>query len=170
MIVLWLTGLSGAGKSTIADALVHSPESKLFNCIRLDGDDLREGLNSDLGFSPEDRMENLRRAAHVAKLLCKAGHTVVGSFITPLANDRKVVSEILDDLYVEVYVSASLAACEKRDPKGLYVKARSGEIRNFTGIGSPYEPPLDAHIVIDSENLPVDDAVKLLIQEIRRRS
>jgi adenylylsulfate kinase len=106
----------------------------------------------------------------VAKLLCKAGHTVVGSFITPLANDRKVVSEILDDLYVEVYVSASLAACEKRDPKGLYVKARSGEIRNFTGIGSPYEPPLDAHIVIDSENLPVDDAVKLLIQEIRRRS
>jgi adenylylsulfate kinase len=170
MIVLWLCGLSGAGKSTIADALVSAPAAAQFACVRLDGDDLREGLNRDLGFSAEDRSENLRRAAHVAKILCKAGHSVVCSFITPLAEDRKVVAEILGEKYVEVYVQASLEACEKRDPKGLYVKARNGQIRDFTGIGSPYEPPADAQVVIDSENTPVEEAVRILLSEIAKRS
>jgi adenylylsulfate kinase len=170
MIVLWLTGLSGAGKSTIADALVRSPEAAELSCVRLDGDDLREGLNKNLGFSPQDRSENLRRAAHVAKILCNAGHNVVCSFITPLAEDRHVVADILGSRYVEVYIQASLATCEQRDPKGLYIKARSGQIRDFTGIGSPYEPPKHAEIVINSETTPIAEAVRILVEAIKSRS
>jgi adenylyl-sulfate kinase len=168
MVVLWLNGLSGAGKSTIADALVKSLRGQDLNCVRLDGDDLRSGLNRDLGFSAADRRENLRRAAHVARLMCNVGHTVVCSFITPLEEDRRLVGEILGNRYLEVYVRASLEACEKRDPKGLYVKARNGEINDFTGIGSPYEAPTHPHLTIDSEVTEISDAVETLTQLIRR--
>ena len=126
--VLWLTGLSGAGKSTLADALLSRLRSEGSSAVRLDGDDLRTGLNSDLGFSADDRTENLRRSAHVARLFAKLGHTVVCSFITPLNADRAMVREILGGQYMEVYVKTSLAECERRDPKGLYLKARSGAI------------------------------------------
>lgn len=152
--VLWFTGLSGSGKSTLADALA----AKLFEqgrwVARLDGDVLRAGLCSDLGFSAQERTENLRRFAHVAQLMVHQGLMVVVSTISPLAVQRKMVREILgqEDLF-HLHVDTPLASCEARDPKGLYAKARRGEIPNFTGISAPYERPEDAdlHVQTDGE-------------------
>jgi len=167
--VVWLTGLSGAGKSTISDALIELLRKEGLNAARLDGDDLREGLNSDLGFSAEDRSENLRRAAHVAKLFASLGHITICSFITPMNSDRRKVRQIIGDQYIEVYVRASLAQCEQRDPKGLYKRARAGEIREFTGITSVFEEPDNPDIVVDTEDLTVDRVVRELAEVIRRR-
>lgn len=164
--IVWLTGLSGAGKSTISDAFVERLTRDGVAVARLDGDDLRAGLNRDLGFSPEDRAENLRRAAHVAKLMTRLGHITVCSFITPLNEDRRRVREILGDQYVEVYVRASLAECERRDPKGLYRKARRGEIRQFTGISATFEEPQAPHLVLDTEVLTVEEAVACLARYV----
>ena len=167
--VVWLTGLSGAGKSTISDALVDLLKREGLNAARLDGDDLRTGLNSDLGFSPDDRAENLRRAAHVAKLFASLGHITICSFISPLNADRAKIREIIGESYLEVYVLASLAECERRDPKGLYKRARSGEIKQFTGITSTFEEPDNPDIVLNTEGLTVDQAVRELAEVIRRR-
>lgn len=164
--VLWLTGLSGAGKSTIADALVERLKMEGVQAARLDGDDLRTGLNSDLGFSPADRTENLRRAAHVAGLFSKLGHVTVCSFITPMNADRQMIREILGEQYHEVYIHTTLEECERRDPKGHYKRARSGQMPGFTGISAPFEVPEAPEVVIDTQNLSVEQAVALLTEYV----
>jgi adenylyl-sulfate kinase len=160
--VLWLVGLSGAGKSTIGDALHERLIEEGIQATRLDGDDLRVGLNSDLGFTPEDRSENLRRAAHVAKLFANLGNVTIASFISPLDSDRQRIREILGDQYVEVYIKTSLATCEERDPKGLYKRARSGELKQFTGVSAAFEPPCAPDVVIETERLSIVEAMEKL--------
>ncbi len=162
--VIWMTGLSGAGKSTIADTVVEQLRLQGIQAARLDGDDLRLGLNSDLGFSPESRAENLRRAAHVAKLFAGLGNVTICSFITPSNADRRRIKEILGDQCIEVYVKASLAECERRDVKGLYKRARSGEIKEFTGITSVFEEPDNPDLVIETEQVTVEEGAKILAQ------
>ena len=167
--VVWMTGLSGAGKSTLADAVVEQLRLQGIQAARLDGDDLRLGLNSDLGFSDEARTENLRRAAHVAKLFANLGNVTVCSFITPSNADRRRVREILGPQCIEVYVKTSLAECESRDPKGLYKRARSGEIKEFTGITSAFEEPDQPDIVIETETVTIEEGARLLTQLLFRR-
>jgi adenylylsulfate kinase len=160
--VVWLVGLSGAGKSTLGDALVKRLTAEGVQAVRLDGDDLREGLNSDLGFSNEDRTENLRRAAHVAKLYAGLGNVTIASFISPLEVDRQKIRAIIGEAFVEVYVKTSLKTCESRDPKGLYKRARAGEIKQFTGITSAFEPPAAPEVEIDTEFVGIDAAIELI--------
>jgi bifunctional enzyme CysN/CysC len=167
--VVWMTGLSGAGKSTLADAVVEQLRLQGIQAARLDGDDLRLGLNSDLGFSPESRTENLRRAAQVAKLFAGLGNVTVCSFITPSNADRRRIREILEPQYIEVYVKTSLAECESRDPKGLYKKARAGEIKEFTGITSTFEEPNQPDIVIETEKVTIEEGARILAQQIYER-
>jgi bifunctional enzyme CysN/CysC len=160
--VIWLTGLSGSGKSTLAMALERDLFAKGRQVYVLDGDTLRTGLNSDLGFGPEARAENIRRAAEMAKLFADAGFVVVTSLISPFAAERAKARAIIGAGFHEVYVKADLATCETRDPKGLYAKARAGEIRNFTGIDSPYEAPAAADLVIDTAAATPAQAVAAL--------
>ncbi|WP_251943653.1 adenylyl-sulfate kinase [Staphylococcus sp. Marseille-Q5304] len=167
--VIWFTGLSGSGKSTISVAL----EQALFNhgmqTYRLDGDNVRHGLNKNLGFSPEDRQENIRRIGEVSKLMVDAGMITVTAFISPYREDRDAVRALLDDEeFIEVYTQCSLETCEARDPKGLYKKARNGEISGFTGIDAPYEEPTQAEIVVDTEQLSVDEAVEQIIAYLKQ--
>ena len=152
--VVWLTGLSGAGKSTIAQALEGELFERGMHTYVLDGDNIRHGLNSNLGFSPEDRVENIRRVSEVAKLMADAGTVAITAFISPYRLDRRRAREIAlegNAEFVEVFVDAPLAVCEERDPKKLYEKARAGEIRDFTGIDAPYEAPEDAEIVVRTD-------------------
>ena len=152
--VVWLTGLSGAGKSTIAQALEGELFKRAIHTYVLDGDNIRHGLNSNLGFSPEDRVENIRRVSEVAKLMADAGTVVITAFISPYRRERRRAREIAlegNAEFVEVFVDAPLAVCEERDPKKLYAKARAGKIRDFTGIDAPYEPPEDAEIVVRTD-------------------
>ncbi len=166
---LWLTGLSGSGKSTIAHAL----ELRLMNmgqaCYVLDGDNVRHGLNRDLGFSDADREENIRRVAETAHLFNDAGMLVIASFISPSRTFRDSAREIIGDAFIEVFVECDLDECERRDPKGLYKKARSGEIKQFTGISAPYEEPGDPDIVVSTTQLTVDQAVDRLLGLLRQR-
>lgn len=150
--VFWFVGLSGSGKSSIADEVCH----QLFNSHSikiLDGDSVRLGLNSDLGFSVRDRSENLRRVAEVTKLFCETGVITLASFITPLKEQRSMIKSILGDLIDFIYVDTPLEECEKRDPKGLYKKARAGEIKNFTGIDGKFEPANEANLIIKPDSL-----------------
>ena len=150
--VIWLTGLSGSGKSTIANELAIKLQEEGKLAYILDGDNVRMGLNKDLGFSDDDRKENIRRIAEVAKLLSDAGVIVITAFISPFREEREKAKEIVGrDSFIEVFVRASLETCEKRDPKGLYKKARAGEIPMFTGIDSPYEEPLNYDIMVSSD-------------------
>ena len=149
--VIWLTGLSGAGKSTIANALEQALVAKGRHTFLLDGDNLRMGLCKDLGFKDADRVENIRRVAEVAKLLVDAGLIVITAFISPFHRERAMARDVIgDDVFIEVFVDTSLEECERRDPKGLYGKARAGEIKNFTGIDSAYEVPADPNIRINT--------------------
>ncbi len=162
--ILWFTGLSGSGKSTLARAV----EEKLFehgcHTYVLDGDNVRHGLNRDLGFSPEDRTENIRRIGEVAKLFVDAGSIVLTAFISPYREDRDANRAIVNDgEFVEVHVDAPLEVCEERDPKGLYEKARSGEIPNFTGIDAPYEEPLHPEIVVKTGDQSIEESVTQII-------
>ena len=162
--VLWFTGFSGSGKSSIADRL----EQKLYalgkRTYLLDGDNVRHGLNKDLGFTDEDRVENIRRVAEVANLLVDAGLIVVTSFISPFRSEREMARSLLDDgEFVEVFVDTPLEICEQRDPKGLYKKARAGELKNFTGIDSDYEPPESAEIVLKAGDLDPDTLADQII-------
>jgi adenylylsulfate kinase len=169
--LIWFTGLSGSGKSTIANALNQSLlERKVHTCI-LDGDSVRKGLNQDLTFSPEDRRENIRRIAEVANLMIThAGLVVLGAFISPYEIDRERIKEIVGaDKYIEVYVSTSLEVCEEQDVKGLYKKARAGEIKDFTGIDAPYEVPKDPAIEIDATKYTVEEASSLVLTYIERK-
>ncbi|OKZ61736.1 MAG: adenylyl-sulfate kinase [Clostridium sp. 42_12] len=156
---IWLTGLSGAGKSTIANALEKRLAAEGRFTMTLDGDNVRMGLNQDLGFEEKDRIENIRRVSEVAKLMNDAGLIVLVSFISPFREERRKAREIIGEPFVEVYVSTSLEECERRDVKGLYKKARSGEIAEFSGISSPYEPPEHPDIIVDTTNRSVEEVV-----------
>lgn len=167
---LWLTGLSGAGKSTIAFALEKILLERGHCCFVVDGDNLRHHLNSDLGFSAADRRENVRRAAEVAHLMNEAGMIAITAFISPFCDDRAMAAEIIDRRrFIEVYVSTCGRVCEKRDPKGLYAKARRGEIPEFTGISSPYEAPANPDLEIDTESLSSDEAAEKLYEYLIER-
>lgn len=161
--VVWLTGLSGSGKSTIANALEHALFERNVKTQILDGDNIRLGLNKDLGFSDNDRKENMRRIAEVAKLFSDSGTLTITAFISPFINERELCKNIIgNDDFIELYINTNLEVCESRDPKGLYKKARAGEIPMFTGIDSPYEPPTHPNIVIDSTK-SLNDCVNEII-------
>jgi adenylylsulfate kinase len=168
-VTVWLTGLSGSGKSTIAVAAEKSLADQGRLTYILDGDNIRQGLNNNLGFSPEDRTENIRRIGEVAKLFTDAGAIVFTSFISPYRSDRDAVRRIMaEGDFVEVYVAASLETCEGRDVKGLYKKARAGQIPEFTGISAPYEAPEKAELVIDTNGQTVDESVGVLVSYLRK--
>jgi bifunctional enzyme CysN/CysC len=170
--VVWLTGLSGAGKSTIAQALEKELFQRSMHTYMLDGDNLRHGLNSNLGFAPEDRAENIRRVGEVAKLMADAGTVVITSFISPYRLDRRLAREIALQAgaeFVEVFVHAPLAVCEERDPKGLYEKARSGLLKGFTGIDAPYEPPEDPEIVVQTDKQSPQESVGQILDDLLPR-
>jgi len=168
--LIWFTGLSGSGKSTIANAL----ETKLFeNNIKtysLDGDNIRKGINKDLNFSQQDRTENIRRIAEIANLFIDAGIVMLAAFVSPYRKDREDIQKIVgSNNFVEVYVNTSVEECEKRDVKGLYKKARLGEIKDFTGISAPYEAPEFADIEIKTEQLTVEQSVSKIIKVINQK-
>jgi adenylyl-sulfate kinase len=161
--VVWLTGLSGAGKTTIACEI-----EKQIDCVVLDGDELRTGLCSDLDFSIEDRNENLRRVSEVAKLFYSSGTTVIVSFISPLRAQRNFARSLIPkEDFIEVHIATSLEVCEKRDVKGLYARARAGEIKDFTGITSPYEPPEKPDIILQTEGLTPQECASLIIEGVK---
>jgi adenylylsulfate kinase len=165
--VLWLTGLSGSGKSTIAQALERKFYNEGFFAQVLDGDNIRSGINNNLGFTIEDRKENIRRIAEVAKLYLESGIITINCFISPTIAIRDYAKSIIgEEDFVEIYINAPLAICEKRDVKGLYKKARSGEIKNFTGIDSPYEAPLNPTIEIRTDQIDITEAVDLIYKSV----
>lgn len=168
--VLWFTGLSGSGKSTIANVVEQELFKKGFKTYILDGDNIRSGINKGLSFSEEDRHENLRRIAEVGKLFVDAGIITIGAFVSPLEKDRKLVKDIIGKQdFVEIFVKTSLAECERRDVKGLYKKARAGEIKNFTGIDSPYESPQNPDILIETEKESIEEVVKKVITFVENK-
>lgn len=163
-LTLWLTGLSASGKSTLAYALERALIDAGRACYVLDGDNVRHGLNRNLGFSAADRSENIRRIAEVAKLMNDAGLIVITAFISPMIADRNMAKEIIGaSQFKEIYISTPLATCEARDPKGLYAKARVAEIVEFTGVSAPYESPLQPDLVIDTSCIALEDNLKQLI-------
>lgn len=166
--VLWLTGLSGAGKSTLAIELEQALFTKGYQVYVLDGDNIRHGLNANLGFSPEDRAENIRRVGEVAALFADAGVIVITAFISPYRADRDRARAAAGHRFHEIYVKADLETCERRDPKGLYKRARAGEIKDFTGIDAPYEPPAEPEMVVDTGALSIDAAVEMLAAYVER--
>ena len=161
--LLWFTGLSGSGKSTIANALEERLYEKGKLTYLLDGDNLRHGLSSDLGFELKDRAENIRRIAEVSKLFVDSGIITLGTFVSPLRSDREEVRNLLKDDFLEIYIKCSLETCESRDPKELYKRARQGEIKNFTGIDSPYEEPKNPELVIYTDSLNIEESVEKII-------
>ncbi|WP_299521445.1 adenylyl-sulfate kinase [Winogradskyella sp.] len=165
--LLWFTGLSGSGKSTIANAVEQELHKRGIKTYTLDGDNIRKGINNDLSFSPEDRTENIRRIAEVSNLMIDAGLVVLAAFVSPYKKDRDNIRTIVKDInFVEIYVNTSLEECERRDVKGLYKKARAGEIKNMTGISAPYEAPKTPHIEIKTETESIEDAVVKVIDYI----
>lgn len=167
--ILWLTGLSGSGKSTIANAAARELFEQGYQVVVLDGDNIRHGLNNDLGFSDEDRKENIRRIGEVAKLFVQQGTIVITAFISPFREDRKQVRQLVDEgEFYEIYIKCDLDICEQRDPKGLYKKARNGEIPFFTGIDSPYEEPEAPELVLDSGQNEREECKKQLIEFVKK--
>ena len=170
-VVLWFTGLSGSGKSTLA----HVLEEKLFNkgckTLVLDGDNVRHGLNSNLDFSDNDRKENIRRIGEVAKLMLESGLIVMTAFISPFREDRAAVRNLISNSdFIEIYCKASLETCEARDVKGLYKRARAGEIKNYTGIDSPYEAPDNPELIIDTDKETLDESVSKIYSFLERKA
>ncbi|MFQ5329361.1 MAG: adenylyl-sulfate kinase [Thermodesulfobacteriota bacterium] len=162
--VIWLTGLSGSGKSTIAVDLEHALVENGYYAYVLDGDNIRHGLNSNLTFSPDDRSENIRRIGEVAKLFCDANLITIASFISPYRHDRERVRAIQGDgEFIEVFVKCPLSVCEERDTKGLYRLARAGEVKEFTGISAPYEEPEHPEIVVDTSTISLDECVRTIL-------
>jgi len=168
--LIWFTGLSGSGKSVISDALENMLFEKGFSTYSLDGDNIRLGLCRGLGFSLEDRTENIRRIAEVANLMLDAGLIVLASFISPLKSQRDLVKEIVgEENFVEVYISTPLEECEKRDVKGLYKKAHNREIKNFTGISSVYEPPEKPDLIIDTTDISIKESIQQIYNQIKNQ-
>ncbi len=166
--IIWLTGLSGAGKTTIARELEDKLFSQGYQIVVLDGDNMRHGLCADLGFSREDRRENIRRVGEVARLFLETGTIAISAFISPYAADRdKIRASVPDGDYVETYLECSIEECERRDPKGLYKKARAGIIRGFTGIDDPFEPPNKPELTINTEELTVEQSVNAILRYMR---
>ncbi len=161
---IWLTGLSGSGKSTIAVELEHALVENKHQAYILDGDNIRHGLNKNLGFSPEDRTENIRRIGEVAKLFTEANLITIAAFVSPYREDRNNVRKLLNHgEFIEIYVKCSLEVCEERDTKGLYKKARAGEVKDFTGISAPYEEPLNPELTIDTSELSVEESTRSIL-------
>ena len=161
--VLWFTGLSGSGKSTIASAVERELHQKGFRTFILDGDNVRAGLNSDLDFSAESREENIRRIAHVSALMKDAGLIVLSAFVSPYAKDRAFVRSACDNDFSEIFISTPLEVCEQRDVKGLYAKARTGEISNFTGISAPFEEPNNPELDVPTHTMSIEEATKKVV-------
>ncbi len=167
--VLWFTGLSASGKSTIANAVEKKLYDLNFKTYLLDGDNIRHGLNKDLGFDEKSRVENIRRVGETAKLFNDAGIILLTAFISPFKSDRQLVRKLFDkNQFLEVFVDASLETCEKRDPKSMYKKARKGEIKNFTGISSPYEPPTNPEIHVDNNNTGLEEVTMQIIDYLKK--
>jgi len=167
-VVIWFTGLSGSGKSTLAYAVEEKLHEMGYLTYVLDGDNIRHGLNSDLGFSPEDREENIRRVGEVAKLFADAGVIVMTAFISPYRKDRRRARRLMDGgRFVEVYCKCKLEVCERRDPKGLYRRAKVGEIDEFTGVSAPYEEPERPEIVVETDKQSVEECVEKIIKYLR---
>jgi adenylylsulfate kinase len=170
-VTIWLTGLSGAGKSTIAFELEEQLVELGHACYVLDGDNIRHGLACDLGFERKDRRENIRRVAHVAQLMNDAGLIVITALISPMREDRTMARDIIGrGKFVETYLSAPVDTCARRDPKGLYAKARSGEIASFTGVSAPYEVPTDPELRIDTATLTPEESVAQIFAHLRENS
>ena len=164
-LLIWLSGLSGSGKSTIANGLEKKLYENGFLSYLLDGDNIRVGLNNDLGFSDEDRKENIRRISEVAKLFADSGKVVMTAFISPYSDDRNEARKLIDNDFIEIFVNTSLDECIKRDPKGLYKKALNGEIKGFTGIDAPYEEPQNPEIEI--KRMTVEESVNFIINKLK---
>lgn len=168
--LLWFTGLSGSGKSTVAGALETALFAQGHHTYLLDGDNVRHGLCTDLGFSDADRVENIRRVGEVGKLMVDAGLIVLSAFISPFQSERQAVRDLLSGgEFIEVFVDTPLATCEQRDPKGLYVKARAGEIKNFTGISSDYQAPVNPEIIINTEQQTIEQSVATIIDYLTQQ-
>lgn len=167
--VFWFTGLSASGKSTLAMRAEEILQQKDLHPYVLDGDNVRRGLCADLGFSDQDRTENIRRVSEVAALMADAGLIVIAAFISPFKVDREKARERCGDAFHEVFIKADLETCESRDPKGLYKKARAGDIQNFTGVGSPYEVPLSPDLILDTDQDDVDACVEKLVSYIEQK-
>ena len=168
--LMWFTGLSGSGKSTIVNVVEQKLYAMGIKTYTLDGDNIRKGINKDLTFAPKDRTENIRRIAEVANLMVDAGVVVLAAFVSPYIKDRENIKNIVKDInFVEVYINTSLEECERRDVKGLYKKARAGEIKNMTGISAPYEPPVNPSIEIKTETLSIDEAVSEILIKIDKK-
>ncbi|MDN3513380.1 MAG: adenylyl-sulfate kinase [Candidatus Brocadia sp.] len=169
-VTIWLTGLSGSGKSTIAVELEHALLENKHLAYILDGDNIRHGLNKNLGFSPEDRSENIRRIGEVAKLFTDANMITITAFISPYRQDRDNVRKLLKDgEFIEVYVKCPVEVCEQRDTKGLYKKARAGEVKEFTGISAPYEEPLHPELTVDTSKMTVDESTRAVLNYLEEK-
>lgn len=169
-VMIWFTGLSGSGKSTIAIALERELHKRGFLCRILDGDNIRSGINNNLGFSAEDRVENIRRIAEVSRLFIDSGIITIAAFISPSNAMREMAAEIIGkDDFLEVYIDTPLTVCESRDVKGLYAKARKGEIKDFTGISSPFEAPVNPALTLDTSVLGVEESVNKLLELVLRK-
>jgi|SRR5699024_4115985 len=168
--VIWFTGLSGSGKSTISVELEKELYNQGVRTYRLDGDNIRHGLNKNLGFSPEDRKENIRRIGEVSKLMVEAGLFTLSAFISPYREDRDDVRELMEDgEFIEIFVDASVETCESRDPKGLYKKARAGEIKGFTGIDAPYEAPVNPEVTVDTDKQSLEESVETIVSYLKTK-
>ena len=169
-LLIWFTGLSGSGKSTIANALEYKLHKEGYKTYALDGDNIRKGINSDLTFNPQDRKENIRRIAEIAHLLVDAGVVVLAAFVSPYKKDRENIARIVgNDNFVEIFVNTSLEECEKRDVKGLYKKAREGEIKDFTGVNAPYEAPDNPDVEVITDNISVEEGVLKIYNTIKQK-
>lgn len=168
--LIWFTGLSGSGKSTLANLVEIELHNKGFSTYTLDGDNIRKGINKNLSFSPEDRSENIRRIAEIANLMIDAGTLTLAAFISPYIKDREGVKNIVGaENFIEIYVNTSLEECEKRDVKGLYKKARSGEIQNMTGISSPYEAPINPDFEVITDSQSVEESVEQVLKFLNQK-
>lgn len=167
-VLLWFTGLSASGKSTVANEVTYQLHQMGKLTYVLDGDNIRHGLNKNLGFSPGDREENIRRISEVGNLFADAGCITTTAFISPYRKDRNFARQLLGDgRFIEIFVKASVETCEKRDPKGLYQKAKNGEIKEFTGISAPYEEPLKPEIVLDADTMTIEEEVKMVLDYLK---
>lgn len=168
--LLWFTGLSGSGKSTLANLVEIALHKQGLSTYILDGDNIRQGINKDLSFAPKDRTENIRRIAEISNLMLDAGVITLAAFVSPYIKDRKEVKEIVGSVnFIEIFVNTSLEECERRDVKGLYKKARSGEIKNMTGISAPYEAPINPDIEVVTDGHSIEESVEIIINFINKK-